>query len=118
MAGVIKLVCLVLACMIVAGPITANAAKISCEAVHNTLAPCIVYVIQGGAIPPACCTGARNLYSMAHTTADRQQICGCIKKNARLVGSVLNPGADRAAGLPKACGVNISYKISFSTKCK
>ncbi|XP_010509134.1 PREDICTED: non-specific lipid-transfer protein 1-like [Camelina sativa] len=118
MAKGMKFACLVLACMIVVGPITANAALLSCDAVHNYLAPCIVYVIQGGVIPRGCCNGVRNLYGTAHTTADRQQICGCIQQNARRVGSVLNPGAGRAAGIPKACGVKIPYKISYSLNCK
>ncbi|XP_010505484.1 PREDICTED: non-specific lipid-transfer protein 1-like [Camelina sativa] len=115
MAGVMKLACLFLACMIVAGPITANAA-LSCGAVSSNLAPCIGYVMQGGAIPPACCNGVRNLNSMARTTPDRQQACNCIQSVARNLGSGVNAG--RAAGIPKSCGVNIPYKISTSTNCK
>ncbi|XP_010517150.1 PREDICTED: non-specific lipid-transfer protein 1-like [Camelina sativa] len=115
MAGVMKLACLFLACMIVAGPITADAA-LSCGAVNSNLGPCIGYVLQGGVIPPACCTGVRNLNSMARTTPDRQQACNCIQTVARGLGSGLNAG--RVAGIPKACGVNIPYKISTSTNCK
>ncbi|EOA28151.1 hypothetical protein CARUB_v10024341mg [Capsella rubella] len=115
MAGVMKLACLVLACMIVAGPMAANAA-LSCGAVNSNLAPCIGYLIQGGIIPVGCCNGVRNLNSIARTTPDRQQACTCIQNAARGLGSGLNAG--RAAGIPKACGVNIPYKISTSTNCK
>jgi hypothetical protein len=104
-----------LACMIVAGPITSNAA-LSCGSVNSNLAACIGYVLQGGVIPPACCSGVKNLNSIAKTTPDRQQACNCIQGAARALGSGLNAG--RAAGIPKACGVNIPYKISTSTNCK
>ena len=115
MAGVMKLACLLLACMIVAGPITSNAA-LSCGSVNSNLAACIGYVLQGGVIPPACCSGVKNLNSIAKTTPDRQQACNCIQGAARALGSGLNAG--RAAGIPKACGVNIPYKISTGTNCK
>jgi hypothetical protein len=101
--------------MIVAGPITSNAA-LSCGSVNSNLAACIGYVLQGGVIPPACCSGVKNLNSIAKTTPDRQQACNCIQGAARALGSGLNAG--RAAGIPKACGVNIPYKISTSTNCK
>lgn len=114
MAGVMKLACLVLACMIVAGPITV--AALDCNAVSGNLGPCIGYVINGGAvIPEKCCDGVRKLNGMARTTPDRKQACNCIKNAASALGPRLNP--QRAAAIPKLCGVNIPYKISTSTNC-
>ncbi|CAH8265201.1 unnamed protein product [Arabidopsis lyrata] len=114
MAGVMKLACLVLACMIVAGPMTANAA-LSCGTVNSNLAGCIGYLTQGAALTQGCCNGVTNLRNMARTTPDRQQACRCLQSAARAVGPGLNTG--RAAGLPSACKVNIPYKISTSTNC-
>ncbi|ESQ52520.1 hypothetical protein EUTSA_v10017425mg [Eutrema salsugineum] len=114
MAGLMKLACLVLACMIVAGPITAKAA-LSCGTVSSSLAPCIGYLTQGTPLPLACCAGVKRLNSMARTTPDRQQACRCLVGAANALGSGLNTG--RASGLPKACGVNIPYAISKNTNC-
>ncbi|CAA7052125.1 unnamed protein product [Microthlaspi erraticum] len=114
MAGAMKLACLVLACMIVAGPIAANAA-LSCGTVNGNLAPCIGYLTQGAPLPQGCCTGVGSLNRLARTTPDRQQACRCLQGAARALGSSLNAG--RAAGLPKACRVSISYPISTSTNC-
>ncbi|CAN7062434.1 unnamed protein product [Brassica rapa subsp. trilocularis] len=114
MAGVMKLVCLVLACMIVAGPITANAA-LTCGTVNSNVAPCIGYITQGGPLPGACCTGVSKLNSMARTTPDRQQACRCLKTAASALGPSLNAG--RAAGIPKACGVSVPFPISTNTNC-
>ena len=46
MAGLVKLACLVLACMIVAGPITSKAA-LSCGTVNTNVAACIGYLTVG-----------------------------------------------------------------------
>nr|AAA73947.1 lipid transfer protein [Brassica oleracea var. italica] len=113
MAGLMKLACLVLACMIVAGPITSKAA-LSCGTVNTNVAACIGYLTVG-ALPRACCTGVSKLNSIARTTPDRQQACRCLKTAASALGSGLNAG--RAAGLPKACGVNVPFPISLLTRC-
>ncbi|KAJ4891926.1 Non-specific lipid-transfer protein 1 [Raphanus sativus] len=114
MAGLMKLACLVFTCMIVAGPITSNAA-LNCGTVNANVAACIGYLAQGApTIPPACCSGVTNLNNLARTTPDRQQACRCLVGAANAFPSL---NAARAAGLPKACGVNIPYKISKSTNC-
>ncbi|KAL1193687.1 Non-specific lipid-transfer protein 2 [Cardamine amara subsp. amara] len=115
MAGLMKLACLVLACMVVAGPITANAA-LSCGTVNGNLAGCIGYLTQGFPLTRGCCNGVINLNNLARTTPDRQQACTCLQNAARAVGPGLNSA--RAAGLPGACNVNIPYKISTRTNCK
>ncbi|VVB02609.1 unnamed protein product [Arabis nemorensis] len=114
MAGVMKLACLVLACMIVAGPITSNAA-LSCGQVNGAVAPCIGYILRGGVIPPACCNGVRGLNNAARTGPDRKAACQCLKSAAAALGSGLNAG--RAGGLPRACRVNVPFPISTSTNC-
>lgn len=114
MAGLMKLSCVVFACMIVAGAITANAAE-SCNAVKRILKPCFPYLTQGGPLTSRCCNGVRNLNGKARTTSGRRQACRCIKSAAKFAGPHLN--ANRAAGIPMACRVIIPYKIRTSTNC-
>ncbi|KFK36745.1 hypothetical protein AALP_AA4G164400 [Arabis alpina] len=114
MAGLMKLACLVFACMIVAGPITSNAA-LGCGQVNSAVAPCIGYILQGGAVTPGCCNGIRRLNGAARTTPDRKAACQCLKNAAAALGPGLNAG--RAAGLPRACGVSVPFPISTSTNC-
>ncbi|KFK34405.1 non-specific lipid transfer protein [Arabis alpina] len=109
-----KLSTLVIVCMLVAAPMASEAA-ISCAAVTSNLRQCIGYLFGGGVIPPACCYGVKRLNNMARTTRDRQQTCRCIQQTARALASKINPG--RAARLPGACGVKISYPISATTNC-
>ncbi|CAN8287266.1 unnamed protein product [Cochlearia groenlandica] len=114
MAGLMKLACMVLAFMIISGPITSNAA-LTCGMVNGNVAACIGYLTQGGPLSRACCAGVANLNSMARTTPDRQQACRCLKSTTNALGPSLNAG--RAAGIPKACGVNVPFPISTSTNC-
>ncbi|KFK34404.1 hypothetical protein AALP_AA5G140700 [Arabis alpina] len=114
MEGLSKLSTFVIVCMLVAAPMTSEAA-ISCGAVTSSLSQCIGYLFRGGFIPRACCLGVRRLNGMARTTRDRQQACRCIQGTARALGSRLNPG--RAARLPGACRVRIAYPISARTNC-
>ncbi|XP_010043282.1 non-specific lipid-transfer protein 1-like [Eucalyptus grandis] len=104
-------------CMVVANAPPAAAQVSSCNQVVNTLMPCVSYVLNGGAVPPDCCSGIQSLYSAAKTTADRQGVCNCLK--SAINGIPYNAySAGLAAGLPAKCGVNIPYKISLSTDCK
>lgn len=114
MEGLFKLSTLVIVCMLVTAPMASEAA-ISCGAVTSNLGQCINYLIRGGSIPRGCCYGVQRLNNMARTTPARQQACRCIQGAARALGSRLNPG--RAARLPGACRVRISYPISARTNC-
>ncbi|KAL1200968.1 Non-specific lipid-transfer protein 2 [Cardamine amara subsp. amara] len=116
MDGLMKLSYLIFACMIVAGPITSNAA-LACTTVKVILKPCFPYLTQRAPLTSRCCNGVRNLNGRALTTLDRRQVCRCIKSAAKNAGPRLD--TTRAAGIPRACGVNIprSYKISTSTNC-
>nr|P81651.2 RecName: Full=Non-specific lipid-transfer protein 1; Short=LTP 1; AltName: Full=Major allergen Pru ar 3; AltName: Allergen=Pur ar 3 [Prunus armeniaca] len=87
---------------------------ITCGQVSSSLAPCIGYVRGGGAVPPACCNGIRNVNNLARTTPDRRTACNCLKQ---LSGSISGVNPNNAAALPGKCGVNIPYKISASTNC-
>ncbi|KAK4425033.1 Non-specific lipid-transfer protein 2 [Sesamum alatum] len=114
MAGLIKLMSTVLvAAMLVFAVIPSTEAAIGCGTVLTTLSPCIPYLTIQGPLG-GCCDGVKRLYAAAKTTADRQTVCGCLKK---LVGSYSNINLPRAAGVPAQCGLNIPYKISPSTDC-
>ncbi|KHN40624.1 Non-specific lipid-transfer protein 3 [Glycine soja] len=108
------IVCLVLGVI----SITPKAqAAVTCNQVVSNLTPCISYVLNGGkAVPGPCCNGIKTLFNLAHSTPDRQTVCKCIK-NAVSAFHYGKSNVDRAAALPKQCGVNIPYQISPSTDC-
>ena len=110
-SGVVKLACVLVICMVVAG----GEAAISCGQLASALTPCLPYLKNGGAKPPAaCCGGVKKLSSAAKTTADRKAACTCLKGLSKSYSGV-NYGL--ASGLPGKCGVSIPYKISPSTDC-
>ncbi|XP_042503632.1 non-specific lipid-transfer protein 1-like isoform X2 [Macadamia integrifolia] len=111
-SGVMKLVCLVLACMVVAAPLAE--AAITCGQVVSKLAPCLTYLRSGGAVPGTCCNAVKNLNNSAKTTPDRQTACGCLKNAYNSISGI---NAAYAGGLPAKCGVNLPYKISPSINC-
>ncbi|KAG5092454.1 hypothetical protein JHK82_051232 [Glycine max] len=108
------IVCLVLGVI----SITPKAqAAVTCNQVVSNLTPCISYVLNGGkTVPGPCCNGIKTLFNLAHSTPDRQTVCKCIK-NAVSAFHYGKSNVDRAAALPKQCGVNIPYQISPSTDC-
>ncbi|KAK3227489.1 hypothetical protein Dsin_007351 [Dipteronia sinensis] len=108
----LKLVCALVACMLVVAPIAQ--AAVTCGTVASSVAPCIGYLRGSGPLPPACCSGIKSLNAAAVTTADRQTACRCLQNASKSISGI-NPGL--AAGLPGKCGVSIPYKISTSTDC-
>ncbi|KAL2337627.1 hypothetical protein Fmac_012073 [Flemingia macrophylla] len=112
MASFFKLACVVLVCMVMMGSHTAQA--ITCGQVQGNMAQCVAYLQNGGAVPPNCCSGVRNIVNTARTTADRRTVCNCLKTAAASIHG-LKP--TNAQTLPGKCGVNIPYKISTSTNC-
>ncbi|EEF33672.1 Nonspecific lipid-transfer protein precursor, putative [Ricinus communis] len=106
----VKLISFLVLCLVVAMPMTTEA--ITCGQVVSGLSSCLSYLRSGGAVPPACCNGVRGLNSAAKTTADRQQVCECLKSAAAGIN------LSNASSLPGKCNVNIPYKISPSTDCK
>ncbi|WCJ27829.1 Non-specific lipid-transfer protein [Euphorbia peplus] len=111
MAGV-KLAILVVAIMVAAGAMAAEA--ITCGQVNTALAPCLNYLKFGGVPTPVCCSGVATIAGSAKTTTDRQQACNCLKTAANSVAGI-NP--TNAEALPGKCKVNIPYKINLSTNC-
>ncbi|MCL7043126.1 hypothetical protein MKW94_014927 [Papaver nudicaule] len=112
MAAMLKLACVVLACMIAVAPYAAEGA-ISCGMVTSKMAPCLGYLRRGD-LSPRCCPGVESLLAAAETTSDRQTVCNCLKSAS---GSIAGINYDNAASLPSTCGVNIPYEISPSTDC-
>ncbi|XP_042504413.1 non-specific lipid-transfer protein 1-like [Macadamia integrifolia] len=111
-SGVMKLVCLVLACMVVAAPHAVDA--ITCGQVVSQLSPCLTYLRTGGAVPGTCCSAVKSLNAAVKTTPDRQTACGCLKNAYNTISGI---NAAYAGGLPGKCGVNLPYKISPTIDC-
>ena len=111
-SAVAALFALALALVLISAPYAESA--ISCGTVVSYIGPCVNYARGVGPLPAGCCSGVRTLNSIAKTTPDRQQACGCLK-SAALKISGLNPSL--AAGIPGKCGVNLPYTISTSINC-
>ncbi|KAL1198047.1 Non-specific lipid-transfer protein 2 [Cardamine amara subsp. amara] len=77
MDGLMKLSYLIFACMIVAGPITSNAA-LACTTVKVILKPCFPYLTQRAPLTSRCCNGVRNLNGRALTTLDRAKFADAL----------------------------------------
>ncbi|XP_057804310.1 non-specific lipid-transfer protein 1-like [Salvia miltiorrhiza] len=89
-------------------------AKISCGEVTTTLAPCFEYVLGGGTVPLNCCAGVKSLYKAASTTADRRNVCVCLKS---VTGSASAAAVRNAKSLPGKCGVSLPYEITPAIDC-
>ncbi|KAK8519398.1 hypothetical protein V6N13_133322 [Hibiscus sabdariffa] len=109
----LKLACVVVLCLVVGAPLAQG--TITCGRVTSSLAPCIPYLRNGGAVPEGCCSGIKSLNAAAQTTPDRQAACNCLKSAA---GSMSGINYGLASGLPGKCGVSIPYQISPNTDCK
>ncbi|XP_021291348.1 non-specific lipid-transfer protein 3-like [Herrania umbratica] len=115
-SGVLKLASLMLVvCMVVSATLQARAA-VTCGDVMRDLTPCVSYVQYGGPLPNTCCNGVKTLYGEAQTSADRQNVCKCIKSAVNGF-SYSNFNLGQAAGLPGKCGLHLPYTISPSTDC-
>ncbi|KAL0349306.1 UNVERIFIED_CONTAM: Non-specific lipid-transfer protein 2 [Sesamum angustifolium] len=114
MAGVNKSMCIVLiAAALVVAVAPRSEAAIGCNTVVSYLNPCLPYITNKGPLGK-CCSGVKGLYDAAQTTPDRQSVCNCLES---LTGTYANVDLNKAAGVPKQCGVNVPYKISPSTNC-
>ncbi|KAF3447968.1 hypothetical protein FNV43_RR08675 [Rhamnella rubrinervis] len=108
-----KLLCIAVLCMVLAAPLTTEAGLL-CSQIKSQLAPCIIFLVNGGNPTTQCCAGVRNVVSASKTTPDRQSACNCLKSTAAGVKGI---NINNAASLPGKCKVNIPYKISPSTNC-
>ncbi|PWA94728.1 non-specific lipid-transfer protein [Artemisia annua] len=111
-ATLMKVLCVIVACMVVSMPYME--AAIPCPAVSSFFAPCVKYLItSGGAVPPTCCDGLKKLSNAATTTPDRQQACNCLLNFYKSSSSI---NQDNAVGLSGKCGLSITY-TSPTTDC-
>ncbi|GER43250.1 non-specific lipid-transfer protein [Striga asiatica] len=109
MAGIFKILKAVV-CILAVVSSAVSVDALGCTQVAQYLSPCIPYVMGQGPIGN-CCGGVKGLYSAAGTSADRQDVCKCLKSMAS------NVDLDKAASLPSQCGVDVPYEISPSTDC-
>ncbi|XP_024984306.1 non-specific lipid-transfer protein 1-like [Cynara cardunculus var. scolymus] len=89
-------------------------AVLSCNAVIQTVAPCVNYLINGSEMPSsACCSGVRALVTATNTTADRQAACSCLESTSQN----LNLNLTLVASIPTNCGINLGFTISPDVDC-
>lgn len=110
-AVVAKLASLLLLLLVVSYP---ECAAMSCSEVKDSLLPCIPYVLIGGSVAKGCCEGLKTVVKQATTTPERQNVCNCLKSAA---SSVTDEQFDRAAGIPKQCGVDLKFKLTRDIDC-
>ncbi|GFY82443.1 hypothetical protein Acr_02g0006830 [Actinidia rufa] len=117
-----KVACIAVLCIVALAVAPYAEATITCGTVQSKLAPCLTYLKNGGMLPAKCCSGVKELNSLASTTPDRQQACQCIKNTAQKIPG-LHPGL--ASGLPGcseedggaiSCSKNISH-FENKTRC-
>ncbi|KAH6816028.1 hypothetical protein C2S51_020848 [Perilla frutescens var. frutescens] len=114
MAGMIKPISTILvAAVLVAALTPLGEAKITCGKVMARVGSCLPYVTDIGPIGK-CCDGVKSLQTAAKTMSDRQSVCRCLKTMAASIAGI---NLNKAAGLPKECGVNIPYVISPDIDC-
>ncbi|PKA51855.1 Non-specific lipid-transfer protein [Apostasia shenzhenica] len=87
---------------------------ITCTLVDVDMAPCLMYIRNGGTVPGSCCDGLKSLVAAAQTVDDRRAACNCLKTLAQ--GASKDELA-RAEQLPGICKVPIPYRFSPDTDC-
>ncbi|OEL37138.1 hypothetical protein BAE44_0001843 [Dichanthelium oligosanthes] len=93
-----------------------GAPSLQCPQVAQLMAPCMPYLAGAPGMTPygICCNSLGVLNQLAATPADRVAACNCVKAAAGAFPSV---DFARAAGLPAACGLSISFTISPNMDC-
>ncbi|GJN38134.1 hypothetical protein PR202_gb27147 [Eleusine coracana subsp. coracana] len=93
-----------------------GAAALQCGQVTQLMAPCMPYLTGAPGMMPygLCCNSLGVLNQLAATAADRVAACNCVKAAA---GGFPAVDFSRAAGLPAACGISISFSISPNMDC-
>ena len=89
---------------------------LQCGQVTQLMAPCMPYLSGAPGMTPygLCCNSLGVLNQLAATTADRVAACNCVKAAA---GGFPAVDFTRAAGLPAACGISVSFAISPNLDC-
>ncbi|KAL6850279.1 hypothetical protein ACP4OV_020906 [Aristida adscensionis] len=102
--------------LLAAGAAPSGAARLQCAQVAQLMAPCMPYLAGAPGMTPygVCCNSLGVLNQLASAAPDRAAACTCVK--AAAAGF---PAVDfaRAAGLPAACGLSISFTISPNMDC-
>ncbi|KAL5980800.1 hypothetical protein ACLOJK_028710, partial [Asimina triloba] len=88
-------------------------AAVQCSDVVKALAPCTTYLKSGGTPTGACCSGLKQLNSLASLPADRKTACGCLKDAAQK----MNPNEAAAKSLPGSCGITLPVAVSKNVDC-
>ncbi|PIA32320.1 hypothetical protein AQUCO_04500135v1 [Aquilegia coerulea] len=111
---VLKLVCALVACMVVTAPYVYVEAQVTCNLVVGDLRTCLSYLQSGGPVPTTCCNGIKSLNAAAKDTPARQTACRCLKQFAAGISGIRQ---DTASSLPAKCGVSVGYPISTTVDC-
>ncbi|RLN25468.1 hypothetical protein C2845_PM07G39060 [Panicum miliaceum] len=111
-----SLAALLLVAALAAAARGASAAALQCAQVAQLMAPCMPYLTGAPGMRPygICCNCLGVLNQLAATPADRVAACSCVKAAA---GGFPSVDFARAAGLPAACGLSISFAISPNMDC-
>lgn len=88
---------------------------VTCPEALLTLMPCEPYLVGPGLGTPAvpCCTGIKNLVSLATTTEIRRNLCECFKR--AVARFQINP--DRLKQLPQFCKVSLLVPLDPKMDC-
>ncbi|KAM3323283.1 non-specific lipid-transfer protein 8 [Capsicum chacoense] len=109
---VVPLVMTIIFMLLIIAP--ASESAITCGTVISTIRPCFSYLQGVGGKPPqTCCAGCKSLASATSSAADRQAACTCLKNASQNV----KINAQLAQGLPKNCGISLSFPISNTVDC-
>ncbi|KAM0850283.1 hypothetical protein ACQ4PT_053188 [Festuca glaucescens] len=102
---------LLLAALAIAATPRGASAVVQCGQVTQLMAPCMPYLGGAPGMTPygICCNSLGVLNQLAATTADRVAACNCVKAAATGFPSV---DFGRAAALPGACGLSISFVVT------
>ncbi|KAL3500415.1 hypothetical protein ACH5RR_039508 [Cinchona calisaya] len=113
-SGFLKVTIALFMCVLIMSFSSGGQAQISCDTVYNDLYPCLSFIMNGGKVPPACCSGIKTLLSLAKTKNDRQSVCSCLKSLAK---SATDGQLKNAASIPHLCGVKLPYNITRNVNC-
>lgn len=114
MMKVITCLLLVAAASLVVAAAAGETPAISCGKVTSTLAPCFMYVMNGGTVPENCCAAVKSLNNEAITTAARRNVCLCLKSVTKTASAA---AVKNAKSLPGKCGIFLPYEISPAIDC-
>jgi hypothetical protein len=108
---------LCLAALAIAATPRGASAVVQCGQVTQLMAPCMPYLSGAPGMTPygICCNSLGVLNQLAATTADRVAACNCV----RAAATSGFPAVDfaRAAALPGACGLSISFAVTPNMDC-